>query len=79
MNTERTQAELGSKDLLDLAKWIVNHPPKYGGDHACRDCFPNSEIIKDGFVCGYHKAVQIIAKSNAGLDGRREREVGHGK
>lgn len=46
------------------AKWIVNNPPKYGGDHACAECYPHSEILKEGFVCVYHQAKRLHERSN---------------
>jgi len=44
-------------DVLERwSKWILNNPPYIGGDHACAECYPNSDIIKPGFVCVYHEA-----------------------
>ena len=57
--------EIPSGVLLErLARWIVQHPPQHGGDHACRDCYPHSDILKEGFVCAYHEAVKIMERSN---------------
>jgi len=47
------------------SKWIINNPPYIGGDHACAECYPNSEIIKPGFVCVYHEAEHWRERSNA--------------
>ena len=59
-----------SDDLLErLARWIVQHPPQYGGDHACAKCYPHSDILKDGFVCAFHEAERIVSSSNAALTG----------
>lgn len=44
-----------------LAAWIVNNPPKYGGDHACAECYPHSDCLVDGFVCGFHTATALAA------------------
>lgn len=40
-----------------MAKYIVNH---YDGsiDNACKKCCP-SEIVIDGYECGYHLAKRI--------------------
>ena len=43
-----------------LAKWIVNNPPKYGGDHACAECYPHSHCLINGFQCGYHTALAAV-------------------
>ena len=31
-------------------------------DHACAQCVPNSELIKQGYVCVYHKALATGGK-----------------
>jgi hypothetical protein len=77
METEKTQeqpearpSEVRSDVLLErLAQWIVNHPSQYGGDHACRECYPQSDILKNGFVCAYHEATKIAARSNTESSG----------
>ncbi len=46
------------------AKWIVNNPPYIGGDHACAECYPNSEILVPGFRCVYHEALSVNERSN---------------
>jgi hypothetical protein len=49
-----------------LAAWIVNNPPKYGGDHACAECYPHSDCLVDGFVCGFHTATALAAVKGGG-------------
>lgn len=44
----------------DFAKWISQNPPKFGGDHACARCYPQSDLIKAGFVCAYHAALDVL-------------------
>ena len=46
------------------ARWIVDNKPKYGGDHACAECYPHSEVLKKGFVCVYHEAKKYHERSN---------------
>lgn len=46
--------------LDQFAKWIINHPSE-NGDHACAQCYPFSDLLKDGFVCAYH-AAELIAR-----------------
>jgi len=43
-----------------LVKWIVQHPPKYDGDHACAECYPFSVCLVDGFQCAYHEALATV-------------------
>jgi hypothetical protein len=52
-DTERENVALRA-DKERLARWIVYHSNDVSGDHACAECFPNSEIIKKGFRCAVH-------------------------
>jgi len=49
---ETLRSELAAQDDFIL-KFT---DPNRNGDWACAQCKPNSEIIKKGFVCGYHRA-----------------------
>lgn len=42
--------------LAEAEQWIRNHPPRFGGDHACAQCYPHSDVLVAGFVCAYHRA-----------------------
>ena len=53
------------------ARWIVDNKPKYGGDHACAECYPHSKVLKEGFVCVYHEAKKFRDRSNACRNRRR--------
>lgn len=55
------------------ARWIVDNKPKYGGDHACAECYPHSEVLKKGFVCVYHEANKFRDRSNAQAQARAGR------
>ncbi len=60
--------------MLDRwANWILNHPPSYGGDHACAQCYPKSEIIQPGFVCAYHEADGWVSRRTLGAEAERLR------
>lgn len=48
-----------------LAKCIVNYVVVV--DWACAECRANSDLLVDGFQCGFHKALAIteaLSKSN---------------
>ena len=49
---ERLSAALAEQDDFIL-KFT---DPNRNGDWACGQCKPHSDMIKDGFVCGYHRA-----------------------
>ena len=68
-----SECRVASNGLLvaRLARWIVEHPPIHGGDHACSLCYPHGDILVDGFVCSYHEAVHICDCSNAGAQSQR--------
>lgn len=34
-------------------------------DHACAQCLPASDVVIDGFVCGYHRALAILGEEEA--------------
>jgi hypothetical protein len=53
------------KRLEDWAVWIVNRPPVMR-DLACEECYPNSEILIDGFRCAYHDALHFLANDMSG-------------
>lgn len=65
----QTEAADGQSRLTEMlerwSKWIINNPPYIGGDHACAECYPNSDIIKPGFVCVYHEAQHWRERANA--------------
>jgi hypothetical protein len=44
-------------DLESARKWITRYVPESFADHACAQCRPNSEILIEGFVCEFHKAL----------------------
>ena len=64
--------------LKRLARWIAKNPPQHG-DHACRECYPNGNLLQDGFVCAYHEAVKILehckrkGEGEAMTDNKREK------
>jgi hypothetical protein len=49
------------KDRNDFAKYIARETPLGADDWACSRCHPNSEILKSGFVCDAHRAIDIDA------------------
>lgn len=46
------------------AKWIVQRGRGLP-DHACVECAPHSEILKQGFQCTYHQALALRSTSTA--------------
>lgn len=42
---------------IEFAKYIARVNPLGSGDWACSRCRPNSDILKDGFVCVAHQAI----------------------
>jgi len=59
----RLREQLAAKDarLLRFAKWMNFYYNKtYHGDWACVQCHPNSEILKNGFVCPYHDVLAVL-------------------
>ena len=42
----------------DMAKFIAREFPRGSDDWACKHCHPESEILKDGFVCVVHRAIE---------------------
>ena len=67
-----SDSESASTELLaKLVQWIVNHPPSLP-DHACCECVPHSDMLVDGWRCGYHEALRIH-QANAGHDISAER------
>lgn len=53
---ERRKVESLRSRLAEAEQWIRNHPPQYGGDHACAQCYPHSDVLVAGFICAYHRA-----------------------
>jgi hypothetical protein len=49
------------KDRNDFAKYIARETPLGADDWACSRCHQNSEILKSGFVCDAHRAIDIDA------------------
>lgn len=39
-----------------MARWIVDNQPRGGGDHACKQCYPETYLGSGTFVCGFHLA-----------------------
>lgn len=54
--------------LLRFARWIVRHAPDDFRDHACARC--DGTIVKDGFVCSFHQALDVIEIADAWLTER---------
>ena len=45
--------------LARAQKWIVSHKDDdFLGDHACKQCHPQSDILVDGFACAFHEALR---------------------
>lgn len=42
---------------IEFAKYIARVSPLGSSDWACGRCHPESDILKDGFVCVVHKAI----------------------
>lgn len=42
-----------------LAKFIVTNCNNFTGDHACKKCYPYSQIGIDGFECVFHTAIRL--------------------
>lgn len=66
--------------IIKLAKFISMNSERFTGDHACAQCHPRSEIIVDGFECGYHLALRILGdgpkKWTPAMDSRhRDHEI----
>ena len=57
-DNQRLTAELAEcrADAEQIAKWMTSHS-EHVTNHACRECLPNGEILIDGFVCAWHKAI----------------------
>ena len=49
--------------LHAAAKWIVRERSDIHKDHACGRCVPDGEIVKPGFACIYHEAVDVLASA----------------
>lgn len=48
---------------LEIAdKWILRNSEDWGGDWACAECHPNSEIIVPSFSCAVHAAAHRAVK-----------------
>lgn len=49
-------------ELAEQDDFILNFTDNNrNGDWACAQCKPHSDMIKDGFVCGYHRAEARLA------------------
>ena len=57
----RKAMESNTETVQKLAKWIRYKGNEYGGDHACKHCYPYSDVLVDGFVCAYHLACALLA------------------
>ena len=45
-----------------LARFIQQHTsPTWGGDWACVECRPESDMLIEGFRCSWHEAEHILA------------------
>jgi hypothetical protein len=43
-----------------LAEFVAKHTNKYfGGDWACQECHPSSDLLINGFQCAYHLALKV--------------------
>ena len=50
--------------LASFAGFIVRHfPPEKHCDHACAECVPGGEIVREGFQCVPHKALAMVRGS----------------
>jgi hypothetical protein len=48
-------------DMLQrFASWITINRPEHYKDHACARCVPGGEIVKEGFSCVLHEALDVI-------------------
>lgn len=61
MTLEKVRAELQSKpvdvDVEEWAKFIISHVSReFYGDHGCKECYPYSDMLLDGFQCALHEA-----------------------
>jgi hypothetical protein len=50
------------RDLEQAQRWICTRAVSYGGDQACAQCYPHSEILIKDFVCARHKAIDAAVK-----------------
>lgn len=47
--------------LVSFAGFIAKHmPPEKHCDHACAECVPGGEIVREGFQCIPHKALAMV-------------------
>lgn len=73
---ERLRCELSSSQasLARAGKLLAEWRPVGWVDHACRQCLPHGEIVRDGFVCAYHTALAAIKapKKLKAVEDRRE-------
>ena len=51
-----------------FAVWIVRNKPSHYIDHACRECLPFGESVKEGFRCAVHLAYDFPGVSNEALN-----------
>lgn len=51
---------MSEREIIEqLARWIAMHKPEFFMDWACKECVPHSDMLREGFQCSYHLAVQI--------------------
>ena len=50
---------MADKERYQLAKYIMSQEQPHQ-DYACSQCVGDGDLVKKGFVCGYHKAVEIV-------------------
>ena len=50
---------VADEERYQLAQYIMSQEQPHK-DHACSQCVGDGDLVKEGFVCGYHKAVEVV-------------------
>ena len=59
LRKERDEAREVALDLIHLA---ADAAERRNGDWACAECRPHSDMLKEGWSCGYHRALALRAR-----------------
>jgi len=54
------QATAATQREIMFARAIVGR--EWRPDHACGECVPGGEIVRDGFRCAYHEALALLGQ-----------------
>ncbi|MBV8666765.1 MAG: hypothetical protein JO269_09800 [Burkholderiaceae bacterium] len=47
---------------MEFAKWIERRSDTFLPDFACQRCAPHSDMLKEGFICVKHRAIDVARK-----------------